>query len=232
MNVLAVIPARGGSKRVPGKNLREVGGKPLLAWSVLSAKTSKYVSRIVVSTDDDQIANMARVYGAEVHRRDPELATDTASIDDVLLSVLRSCGTIPDLIVTLQPTCPMRSHGLIDAAIQRVIEDSADACFTAYPEPQAFLFVNRAPGSDAPDWRRLGGAWVQQQQMRAMDFCWRFDGSVVVTRTNVLQRTRARMPVDHLCRLAVQPNERFVDIDDEADVHMADGLMRNAGAIA
>jgi N-acylneuraminate cytidylyltransferase len=228
VNVLAVIPARGGSKRVPGKNLRPVGGRPLLAWSIEAAQRALLVTRVVVSTDDAGIAGIARELGADVHHRDPILATDNASIDGVLLSVLRSCDPLPDLVVTLQPTCPLRAEGLIDGAIRRLVDTASDACFTAYAEPQAFLFVNhsRAEFSDQADWRRIGGRWVQLQQMTAADFCWRFDGSVVVTRAAVVLSTHRRLPLEHRCRLQVHPNERAVDVDVERDVLIADALMR------
>ena len=88
--VIAVVPARGGSKSVPGKNIRPLGGKPLLAWSIDVARQVSEIDRIIVSTDDAQIASVGRAYGAEVYARPPHLATDEALVIDALKDLLQT----------------------------------------------------------------------------------------------------------------------------------------------
>jgi hypothetical protein len=130
LNVLAIIPARGGSKGVPGKNIRELAGKPLIAYSIEAALESEHVDHVVVSTEDEQIAAAAREWGSEVVPRPPELATDTAPTDPVLehaVTYLEQLdGYRADLIVLLQPTSPLRPPGLIDACIERYLLLAAD----------------------------------------------------------------------------------------------------------
>lgn len=112
--VLAVIPARGGSKRCPGKNLREYRGKPLIAWSIETAKKSKYIDLLVLSTEDAAIRWVATSYDCSVVFRPERLATDQASNEDVL----RHAWSGQHWIVLLQPTSPLRTAEDIDACIK------------------------------------------------------------------------------------------------------------------
>lgn len=135
MNVLAVIPARGGSKRIPRKNLLKLAGKPLIGYSIAHAKRSKLVNRIVVSTDDAEIAYTSKLDGAEVVWRPRELAGDVASSESVLIHVLDYLEVhekyLPDLLVFLQCTSPLRNKNDIDDAINTLIKLNADSLFSA-----------------------------------------------------------------------------------------------------
>src|SRR5271154_103628 len=105
--LIAIVPARGGSKSVPGKNVRPLGGKPLLAWSIEVAQQVSEIDRIIVSTDDAQIGSGGRTYGAEVSERPPHLATDEAMVIDALkdlLKTLRSEGETPEWVLLLEAT--------------------------------------------------------------------------------------------------------------------------------
>lgn len=112
MNVLSFIPARGGSKRIPGKNLATVNGLSLLERAIASA-----VGRVVVSTDDEDIARDCRTFGVEVHERPAQLAHDHAQIEDALAHYLRREDAKPDAIVILQPTSPLRKREHVEAAL-------------------------------------------------------------------------------------------------------------------
>ena len=131
--ILALIPARGGSKGLPRKNVLEVGGKPLIAWTIEAGLASAYVDAVVVTTDDREIADIARAYGAEVpFLRPAELASDTSpSIDAVLhaLDTLAAAGRDFDYLVLLEPTSPLRARGDIDRAVELLVanETYADA---------------------------------------------------------------------------------------------------------
>lgn len=127
MEVLAVIPARAGSKSVPHKNIREIGGKPMLAHSIRHAKESKLVNRVIVSTDSEKYAGIARNYGAEVpFLRPAEYATDTALDYDVFYHALtwlkEQEGYVPDVVVQLRPTYPIRKVRDIDNMIQLLLD--------------------------------------------------------------------------------------------------------------
>ena len=122
--VLAVIPARGGSKRTPRKNIRDFRGKPLIAWSIDAAEKSKYIDTTFVSTEDAEIAAVAEMHGGIVLYRPAELATDDATNEDVLRHIV--AHHFHDWVVLLQPTSPLRTAEHIDGAIERA--QMGDAC--------------------------------------------------------------------------------------------------------
>ena len=132
-NILALIPARGGSKGIPGKNIMEIAGKPLIAYSILQAIKSKHIDRIIVSTDDKEIANISKKWGAEVpFLRPPEFAQDMSPDIEVFRHTLRWLekeeNYKPQLIIHLRPTGPVRKIELIDMAIEKIMQHpEADA---------------------------------------------------------------------------------------------------------
>ena len=128
--ILGITPARGGSKGIPRKNIKPIAGKPLIAWAIEAALKSKLIDRYVVSTEDEEIARVAREYGAEVLLRPAELATDEASTLSVLKHAVKK---IPcDAIVVLQATSPIRRPGLIDECIKEFIDNNYDSLATGF----------------------------------------------------------------------------------------------------
>ncbi len=133
MNILAIIPARGGSKGIPGKNIKPFCGKSLLVWKIESAKKSKYINRILVSTDDENIANIARETGAEVPFLRPQeisgdLATDVEFLNHAVDFLKEQEGYIPDIILRLPPTSPLATEKHIDEGIEKLLNTpDADA---------------------------------------------------------------------------------------------------------
>lgn len=129
--ILAIIPARGGSKGIPKKNLKRLLGKPLIEYTIKAATESKYINRIMVSTDDKEIKETAFKLGVEVPFLRPDyLATDTSKIIDTCLDVLnrfKDLNYIPNIVVLLQPTSPLRNSNHIDEAINIFISNNADA---------------------------------------------------------------------------------------------------------
>ena len=120
MNILAIIPARGGSKGIPRKNIKLLAGKPLIAYSIEAAIKSEFVNRVIVSTDDDEIEQISIKYGAEVIIRPKKLAEDDSpTIDGIIhaLNILEKTGYLPDIVVLLQPTSPLRTQDDVDNAI-------------------------------------------------------------------------------------------------------------------
>ena len=133
LNILAIIPARGGSKSVPRKNIKELAGKPLIAWTIDEAKKSKYLTRTIVSTDDEEIAKVARKYGAEVpFLRPEEISGDRAKDIEFLLHAVnflkKKENYIPDIVVLLRVTAPLKTVKNIDEGIELLIKTpEADA---------------------------------------------------------------------------------------------------------
>jgi CMP-N-acetylneuraminic acid synthetase len=125
--VLVVIPARGGSKGIPRKNLRLLGGRPLIYYTITNALNSSYVTDVYVSSEDDEILALSQRFGAKIHRRDPAIADDRTTLDPVIYDTYMYAqnieGKVYDLIVTLQPTSPLLKTISLDSAISRMLEN-------------------------------------------------------------------------------------------------------------
>jgi CMP-N,N'-diacetyllegionaminic acid synthase len=218
VKVLALIPARGGSRGVPGKNLRPLGGRPLLGWSILAAKAARQVDRVVVSSEAPGILDTAAEYGVEAIARPAELATDTALTDPVIVHAVEALfvgGYLPDLVVLLQPTVPFRAPGLVDACIDRLIASGADSLLTGYP--LHFVWRQSLQG----EWRTLTPNRCRRQDQHAAERLFHEDGSVYVTRTAALMAHRARV-----CgRVELFETARSIDIDTEADFRAAEAQL-------
>lgn len=148
LRVVAVVPARGGSKGIPGKNLRPVAGRSLVRRAVESARAARLVDGVVVSTDGDAIADEARSAGARVVRRPEHLAGDESSSESALLHVLdelRADGIEPEVLLFLQATSPFIDPADLDDAVARILGGSADSVFAAAPS-HAFLWRTDGDG--------------------------------------------------------------------------------------
>jgi N-acylneuraminate cytidylyltransferase len=147
-SVLAIIPARGGSKGLPGKNIRLLKDKPLIAWSIELAQQCDYIDALVVSTDDPKIAQVAADFGARPpFMRPAELATDTAGSRDVLLHALEQEDQHFDLVVLLQPTTPLRTMATLTAAIELCAETSKTVISVSEnSKPLAWMFYREEHG--------------------------------------------------------------------------------------
>ena len=211
--VLALVPARGGSKAVPRKNVREVGGKPLLAYTVDAALASSLIDRLIVSSDDAEILAAAHGSGAETLVRPAPLASDEAATLDVVLHALDAVPSF-DIVVVLQPTSPLRTTSDIDGAVRACIDAGAPACVSvcAVSESPYWMFT---VGSD----RRLrplldtpGRASRRQDLPDVL----RLNGAVYVARTAWLRRTRAFVTPETIGY--EMPESRSLDIDTEIDL--------------
>lgn len=148
---LAIIPARGGSKRLPRKNVLDLAGKPLIAWTIEAAKNSKYLDHFIVSTDDKETTKVSRKYGAEVLTRPSELATDIANSVDVVLHGIGSQNKSYDYVVLLQPTSPLRTARHIDEAIKLLMEKKANAVISVCEVEHSPLWANTLPEDGSMD---------------------------------------------------------------------------------
>lgn len=147
-SVLAIIPARGGSKGLPGKNIRPLKNKPLIAWSIELAQQCDYIDALAVSTDDPEIAQVATDFGAQPpFMRPTELATDTAGSREVLLHALAQLKQKFDVVVLLQPTTPLRTMATLKAAIELCVEtDKTVISVSENSKPLAWMFYREEQG--------------------------------------------------------------------------------------
>lgn len=150
MEILAIIPVRGGSKGIPGKNIKPLANRPLVAYSIDAAKNSKYVTRTVVSTESAKIKQVAQDLGAEVIDRPLELAQDETKTAPVLLQVLdylkQNEDYEPDIVVLLQATCPLRDSKELDEAFELFFECEKDGCDS--------VFAGKILGTTHAKWRQ------------------------------------------------------------------------------
>ncbi|MDP2628702.1 MAG: acylneuraminate cytidylyltransferase family protein [Nanoarchaeota archaeon] len=130
--ILGIIPARGGSKGVPRKNIKLLAGKPLIAYSIEEAKKSEHITKLIVSTDDQEIADISRAYGAEIpFLRNPSMAKDNIplfpdTVKNIVEELEKKVNYLPEIIVVLQPTSPFRTKKHIESAIEKLIESKSD----------------------------------------------------------------------------------------------------------
>lgn len=230
MKTLAIIPARGGSRRLPGKNVRPFLGRPLIQWSVLFARDLGLFERVMVSTDAPDIAQCARDAGLEVPALRPaELATDTASSADVVADVLRkeqAAGRAYDWIALLQPTSPLRDPARWQQAFDFARSGACDAVIGVSPVRDHPLHVLRMqPEGGLAPWGDPEGL---RQRTQDLPPAVRVNGALYLVRTEVLLAQNTFFPAATRGVLCDQPWED-IDIDTEADWVVAEALGRHYG---
>lgn len=228
MSVVAVIPARGGSKGIPRKNLMAIGGVPLVARAIAAARATASIDRVAVSTDDEEIAGLARAHGAEVIDRPAELAGDTASSEAALLHALDELGGEVEVLVFLQATSPFIDPAALEQAVAAVRSGEKDVVFSAF-ETYAFLWEDSDQGARGvnhdrsyrprrqdrePHFQETGAFYV----MRAAGFReagHRFFGQVGIAVTD----ERAAIEIDSADQAQLaQAIARLIDFPSDIDV--------------
>ncbi len=220
-DVLAVIPARGGSKGIPGKNLKLLGGKPLLAHSVHAARAAHCVARVLLSTDDPGIAESGKACGAEVpFLRPANLATDTSPVIDAVEHLLAAQVSLPEFILLLQPTSPFRTAEDIDAAFNLMRSARADAIVSVTEAKDHPLLCKKM------DFRGRLVPYVESplNATRRQDLPPAYvpNGAIYLIKTDVLLSARAWCP-SGTCAY-VMPPERSLDLDTPDDFEWAEWL--------
>lgn len=227
MRVLGLIPARGGSKGVPRKNAKDLAGKPLVAWTVECALASRRLDRVVLSTDDDEIAEIGSRWGVEVpFRRPAAIAADATPMIDVVvhaLDALESMDEPFDAVCLLQPTSPLRTPDDVDAAISLLESSGADCVFSTL----------EVPTEHHPDWvfvvdessnLRLANGEVEpiarRQDLRPAVYR---EGSIYVSRSEVI-RTKRFLYGEQVRGLPIDP-ARSVNIDTVEDWNLAESML-------
>ena len=224
--VVALIPARGGSKGFPGKNLARLAGRSLIEWAVTCAQESRYVDRIILSTDSPDIAQEGERVGAEVpFLRPDDLASDTASSASVVTHALRTLGLDHGLLVLLQPTSPLRTAGDIDACIELAartgetgsvsvskIEKSPYWMFKADAEGRLSSFL---PASERP---------IRRQDAPETLI---LNGAVYVVKIDTFLAS-GTFPIDG-APAHIMSADRSIDIDTREDLDRADSILRRGG---
>lgn len=222
LNILAIIPARGGSKRLPGKNIKKLAGKPLIAYSISAALKSKLVNRVIVSTDDKKIAKVARKYKAEIpFIRPAKYATDRATTLSVLIHAVKFLeekeNVIFDIIVLLQLTTPFVNSEDIDKAITTLIKTKTKSCVSVCEVKERPEWVYTLRGSRAKPFINL------KKQSCASHFLARaylLNGAVYAIKRDTLVKEKKIFDNTNISAI-IMPRERSYDIDYQLDFDIA-----------
>ncbi|MEF3021846.1 acylneuraminate cytidylyltransferase family protein [Vibrio mimicus] len=217
--VIAIIPARGGSKRLPRKNVLPLADKPLIGWSIEAAQKSKYVDEIFVSTDDQEIVDVASEFGIHVPELRPiELASDTASSSDVLIYTLKKFAQQSNIVILLQPTSPLRAAEHIDEGLELFIAKDAFSVVSVTPCEHSPLWANTLP-----DDASMGDFIRPEALQRSQDLSqfYRLNGALYIFDTSQL------LEFGHICYTSrsyayVMDNRISFDIDQQLDFELAE----------
>lgn len=221
--ILGVIPARGGSQALPRKNVLPLAGKPLIAWTIEAAQASRYLDRLVLSSDDEEIMGVAKEYDCEVpFRRPPRLAADYTPGIEPVLHALEELGGF-DYVVLLQPTSPLRTPDDIDAAIEKCIGEQAPCCVSVVraDKPPQWMYT-------LDDRQRLAPVLSEPENLATRQQgapVYVLNGAVYVAHVIRLQRTR-QFVTDETVGYEMPP-ERSLDIDTAVDFATVESIIRS-----
>lgn len=220
---LGIIPARGGSKRLPGKNILNLHGKPLIAWTIEAGLKSKYLDKIVVSSDDDEILDIADQFKAHTLKRPVELASDTSTSFDAINHVINNSKKY-DYIVLIQPTSPLRNNKHIDDAIVLLEEKDADAVISVCEISHNFMLSN--PIDNSLSMENFFNNRVFNKNSQDSKKYYRLNGAIYICKTDSLIKEKGFFLKENIYAFKMD-KESSIDIDEQIDFNFAETLLRN-----
>ncbi len=224
----ALIPARGGSKRLPKKNLLELGGKPLLAWTIEAGLKSHYIDAVCVSSDDDAILTLAEGYGIDTIRRPECLAGDTIDTFDVVAHALEQSAMQYDYIVLLQPTSPLREAHHVDAAIEQLHRHGADAVVSVCEMEHSPLWSNTLPENDSME--GFLDERFSHRRSQELPTYYRLNGAIYICNTVQLLQQKRFLIARNIVAYRM-PRKVSVDIDEALDFQFAEFLLQTSTTV-
>lgn len=228
MTILCVIPVRGGSKGIPRKNVRQLAGKPLVTWTIEQALSAECGLDVLVSTDDQEIADVARAAGADVpFLRPAELARDETATEPVVQHAIDfriAEGRRPDAVMLLQATSPIRYQGTLDRCVAQFRDSAVDSLVGVVPQTPFLWSVGNPPKAQYAVESR-----PRRQDLTEADYRYRETGSLYLTRTEIYEQFSNRLGGD--IGLFVMDEGEGVDIDTELDFSIAEQQLLRSGAV-
>lgn len=220
--VLGIIPARGGSKRLPRKNVLPLAGKPLITWTIEAALHSQYIDEVFISTDDQEIADISSESGVMIPELRPEhLATDSATSSDVVLYTIDNFGQSADIVVLLQPTSPLRTNIHIDQALELYLEKTAESVVSMTPCEHSPLWSNTLPDDHSM------GSFIKPEAMnRSQELAnhYRLNGAIYVFDAIKLKQ-KNKIEYNNKSYAYIMDNQSSIDIDEHFDFLFASFIM-------
>ena len=219
---LAIIPARGGSKRLPRKNVLDLCGKPLIAWSIEAGLKSKYIDKLIVTSDDEDILSISKKYGSDIIKRPEELSNDTATTFDALKHTIDNLEKY-DYIVLLQPTSPLRNEKHLDEAIELLEQKNADAVISVCKMDHSPLWCNTLPENGSM--QNFLKEEVLNKRSQDLDKYFRLNGAIYICKTDKLLENKGFFLKGNIYAYLMS-KENSTDIDDEFDFLMTEYIMK------
>ncbi len=219
---LAIIPARGGSKRLPRKNILDLCGKPLIGWSIEAGFKSKYIDKVVVTSDDDKIIEISENFGAKTIKRPDELASDTATTFEVVEHTIENQEKNYDYIIILQPTSPLRTSTHIDEAIELLFRKNGDAIISVCEVEHSPLWTNTLPEDG-----NMSHFVPKKVQQRSQDLeqYYRLNGAIYICNTKKYLEKKTAFIKDSIYSY-IMPQWSSVDIDTKLDFLIANQILK------
>jgi N-acylneuraminate cytidylyltransferase len=225
--ILAIIPARGGSKGVVRKNIRQLGKKPLIAWTIEAAMGSDYIDRLILSSEDEEIIKIAKDWGCEVpFQRPMELAEDDTP---GIAPVIHALEVLPgfDYVVLLQPTSPLRQVVDIDGCIEKCIFSNAEACVSVTEVTESPYWMYTVTENERIESLvRVDKSFLRRQDLPQV---FKLNGAVYVAQCDWLKESKSFLSENTIAY--VMPLHRSLDIDSELDLKIAEMIMENGDCI-
>ena len=219
---LAIIPARGGSKRLPRKNVLDLCGKPLIAYTIEAALKSKYIDKVIVSSDDEEILNISSNFGADIIKRPIDLANDTATTFDTIKHTIDNFEKY-DYIVLLQPTSPLRNEKHIDEAIQLLEEKNADSIISVCEMDHSPLWSNTLPKDG--NMSNFLKDEILNKRSQDLEKYYRLNGAIYICKTEKLLENKGFFLKDNIFAYKMD-RESSIDIDEEMDFKIAETFIK------
>jgi len=217
---LAIVPARGGSKRLPKKNILNLKGKPLVEWSIEAGLNSKYIDKVIVTSDDAEILDIVKGTGAEAINRPIELASDTSTTFDAIKHVIDSVE-IYNYIVLLQPTSPLRTEKHIDEAIELLVNKNADSIVSVCETDHSPLWSNTLP-SDCSMSNFIKDD-IRNKRGQDLEVYYRLNGAIYICKTNKLLDENSFFLKNNTFAYKMG-RDVSIDIDSAVDLKIAGAL--------
>lgn len=220
---LAIIPARGGSKRLPRKNILDLCGKPLISWSIEAGVKSKYIDKVIVTSDDDEILSISKEYGAEIIRRPDELSSDTATTFDAIKHTIDNMKRY-DYIILLQATSPLRDEKHIDESIELLETKNADAVVSVCEMDHSPLWSNTLPQDG--NMNNFLRDEILNKRSQDIEKYFRLNGAIYICKTEKLLQNKGFFLKDNIFAYMMD-RKNSIDIDEEMDFNVAKILLKS-----
>ena len=219
---LAIILARGGSKRLPRKNILDLNGKPLIAYSIEAGLKSRYIDKVIVSSDDDEILSLSKKFGADIIKRPNELASDTATSFDAIKHTIENSNKY-DYIVLLQPTSPLRNSTHIDEAIELLDSKNADAVVSVCEMEHSPLWSNTL--DDSLSMCGFLRDEVLSKRSQDLEKYYRLNGAIYICKIDKLLEEESFFLKENIFAY-VMDRESSIDIDEGIDFKIAGTIFK------